>query len=76
MIGQDDMVYPEGEAPDLGSIVAISNVNGVREYRLLSGDISKLNSVVTYCRSGSTAYVVDTGAVYMFHQSSKTWYEQ
>lgn len=76
MTGQDGRVYPNGEAPDLGSIVAISNVNGLREYRLLSDDISKLNSTVTYCRTGSTAYVVDTGALYMFHESDKTWYEQ
>jgi hypothetical protein len=76
MTGQDGKIYPDGEAPDLGSITAISNVNGLREYRLLSVDISKLNSVVTYCRTGSTAYVVDTGAVYMFHEANHTWYEQ
>lgn len=74
MIGVDDNVYQDGEAPDLGSITPVSNEKGVREYRLLSADISKLNSVVTYCGNGSTAYVVDTGALYMFH--SGTWYEQ
>lgn len=74
MTGQDGRVYPNGEAPDLGSIVAVKNENGVRQYSLLSADISKLNSVVTYCGTGSTAYVVDTGAVYMFHDG--VWYEQ
>ena len=74
MTRQDSKVYPDGEAPDLGSIVAVKNENGVRQYSLLSADISKLQSTVTYCGTGSVAYVVDTGAVYMFHEG--TWYEQ
>ena len=76
MIGQDGKVYPEGEAPDLGSIVPVSNVMGVREYRLLSKDLGLLKSNVTYCGTGSTAYCADTGAVYMFHGETKQWYEQ
>jgi hypothetical protein len=75
-----EKIYPQDEAPDLGSIVAVPNqeskASGLREYRLLSKDISLLNSKVTYCATGSTAYVVDTGAVYMFHEETKTWYEQ
>ena len=76
MIGQDGKVYPEGEAPDLGSITPVSNIDGVREYRLLSKDIGILRSAVTYCGSGSTAYCVDTGDVLMFHADTKQWYEQ
>lgn len=30
MIGQDSNVYPEGEAPDLGSIRVLSNNRGSR----------------------------------------------
>lgn len=74
MTGQDGRVYPNGEAPDLGSITAISNVNGVREYRLLNTDLTKLQNNVKYCGTGSTAFVVDTGAVYMFHDADKTWH--
>ena len=69
MIGQDSNVYPEGEAPDLGSIRVIKNEGGIREYVLLSADFSKLP---TYANTGSTAICVDTGEAYMLHDS--TWY--
>lgn len=46
-----EKIYPQDEAPDLGSIVAVPNqeskASGLREYRLLSKDISLLNSKVT-----------------------------
>ena len=77
---KSDYPYPSGEVAGLGSITAVpsgeSGSSGIREYRLLSKDISLLNSKVTYCATGSTAYVVDTGALYMFHAETKTWYEQ
>lgn len=73
MIWQDYIAYPDDDAPDIGSITPISNDNGVREYRLLAADLDKLNSVVTYCGTGSTAYITDTGAIYMFQDGS--WYE-
>lgn len=78
MIRQDEMVYLDGEAPDLGSITPIKYdaTTGTREYRLLSKDKSKLNSIVTYCGTGSTAYCVDTGEFLMFHTDTKQWYEQ
>ena len=74
MTRQDAKVYPDGEAPDLGSIAAVRNENGIREYRMLSTDVPKLNSTVTYCADGSSAYCVDTGDVYMF--LGGTWYKQ
>ena len=55
MTRQDAKVYPDGEAPDLGSIAAVRNENGIREYRMLSTDVPKLNSTVTYCADGSSA---------------------
>ena len=73
MIWQDYIAYPDDNVPDIGSIEPISNDNGVREYRLLAVDLDKLNSTVTYCGDGSTAYVSDTGAIYMFQDG--TWYE-
>lgn len=60
----------------LGSIVPVSSINGITEYRLLNKDLTLLQNSVKNCRTGSTAYVVDTGAVYMFHEETKTWYEQ
>ena len=39
-------------------------------------DFSKVKNNVKNCRTGSTAYVVDTGALYMFHAETATWYEQ
>ena len=57
MIWQDYIAYPDDDAPDIGSITPISNDNGVREYRLLAADLDKLNSVVTYCGTGSTAFI-------------------
>ena len=60
----------------LGSIVPISSINGITEYRLLNKDLTLLQNNVKNCRTGSTAYVVDTGALYMFHAETATWYEQ
>lgn len=49
----------------------VTNIDGVREYALLSADFDLLPK---YCKTGSTAICVDTGEMYIFHKATKTWY--
>lgn len=74
MISQDDVNYEEGQVPDIGSITPIKNENGIREYVFLSSDFDKLQSIVTYCKTGSVAFACDTSDVYTFHSDTKQWY--
>lgn len=71
---QDGQTYLAGEeVPDIGSWVDISE-NGEKDYRGLSKDVSKLPK--GYPNTGSTAYCVDNGDLYMFEKTSNKWYLQ
>jgi len=71
----DGIAYQDDEAPDLGSIECIETDDRKRNYQLLSADVDKLNTIITYVGAGSSALVLDTGEVYMFHEKSTTWYK-
>lgn len=72
----------DGQESDLGSWVCKSvdndEVYGTRQFREyygLSTDIDKLPKG-EYMATGSTAYCVDNGSLYMYNAVSKTWVEQ
>ena len=73
----DGQSYKRGETVhDLGSFVCTEVTAGnVRSYTGLSTDISKLP---TYegLGAGSSAYCVDSGELYMYDKSTKTWKAQ
>lgn len=52
---------------DLGSIEEVGN----GDFQLLSADVDKLPT--TNVKPGSSAFVLDTGDLYVFHNESKTW---
>lgn len=69
------------DVPDLGSFRNDKLENGKRNYYGLSADVAKLpkKSVCpeyTDLKTGSTAYCVDDGSLYMYEESSDTWYAQ
>ena len=69
----DEFYYTEDEFPDFGTIQVDETQHtkhGKRTYTLDSTDVAKLESLITYCASGSVALVRDTGDVYQFN--SKT----
>lgn len=72
---QDGQFYKKGEEIwDLGSFVATSVSGNIRNYEGLSGDIAKLpkyNDLST----GSSAFCVDTGQLFKYEATTKTWYE-
>ena len=57
---------------DLGSIEYINSTDNKIEFQLLEADIDKLPTNVP---AGSSVFVLDTKAVYIFHEQSKTWIE-
>lgn len=70
------------EATDLGSWVCVKVTRDhtygdkqLREYFGLSSDISKLPKYEDLA-TGSNAYCVDNGNLYMYNAVSKTWVEQ
>lgn len=65
----DDM----SQAPDFGSIRCTRNEGMIRHYWGLSADLDK---VPTYVRTGSSCLMVDTGDLYFFEETTKTWYKQ
>lgn len=68
----DGIVYGPGqEIPDLGSWVAKDVRSDYREYYGLSEDKDKLPK---YCRTGSSAFCVDTLEIAYFDKSTNTWY--
>lgn len=71
----DGQLYNEGdEIPDLGSFVATSVDGNIRDYEGLSKDFDKLpkyNDLGT----GSSAFLIDTGQLYEYEATTKTWYE-
>lgn len=69
------------DVPDLGSFHNDKLENGKRNYYGLSADVAKLPTKAEYpqytdLKTGSIAYCIDTGAVYMYEESSDTWYAQ
>lgn len=70
----------ESLVPDLGSFRCDSVENGKRKYYGLLSDVYKLPtrraySQYTDLKTGSTAYCVDDGSLYMYEESTDTWYE-
>lgn len=58
------------DGTDLGSIEDIGSTDNKNNFQLLSADIAKLPTDVS---AGSSAFVLDTGAVYVFHSQTLTW---
>lgn len=70
----DGQFYRKGEEIwDLGSFVATDVDGNIRNYDGLSKDVSKLPH---YVETGSSAYCIDTGDIYIYEKSSDTWYLQ
>lgn len=82
MIVFDGIKYENADdVPDIGSFRCDTVENGKRNYLGLSADVAKLpkKSVCpeyTDLKTGSTAYCVDDGSLYMYEESSDTWYAQ
>ena len=68
---------------DLGSIEVVDVTKTKIDFQLMSVDISKLPTegmkpnntglALDTLGAGSSAFVLDTGDVYVFHGQSKTW---
>ena len=67
---------PRGESimiwngQDLGSVEVAEVKDSVYSFQLYNTDLSNLPTDVA---AGSSALVLDTGNVYIFHQQTKTW---
>lgn len=76
IVVQDGRTYEAGaEVPDMGSLTATSVDGGVRNYEGYSRDFDKLptyDDLVT----GSSAYFQDTGDLYKYEATTKTWNKQ
>lgn len=71
----DGHIYQKGEEiPDLGSFVATSVDGHIRGYEGLSADIEKLPQYDDL-GTGSSAFCVDTGQLFKYEATTKTWYE-
>lgn len=71
----DGQFYKKGEEiHDLGSFVATSVFGNVRNYEGLSKDIGKLPQYDNLS-TGSSAFCLDTGDLYKYEQTTKTWYK-
>ena len=69
------------DVPDIGSFRCDTVENGKRNYLGLSADVAKLPTKSVYpeykdLKTGSTAYCVDGGSLYMYEESSDMWHEQ
>ncbi len=74
MIVFDGQTYEDDETPwDLGSFTAVEVDGNARKYRGLSKDVDKLPH---YVATGSSALCLDTGDLYMYLESTDTWYLQ
>lgn len=70
----DGQLYKPGdEIPNLGSFVATSVDGKIRNYDGLSSDVDKLPH---YVETGSSAYCIDTGDIYIYEKKSDIWYLQ
>lgn len=71
----DGLVYSKGdEIPDLGSFVATSADGNIRNYEGLSADIDKLPRYDSL-GTGSSAFCLDTGQLFKYERTTRTWYE-
>lgn len=71
----DGQTYYSGdEIWDLGSFVATSVSGQIRNYEGLSSDVSKLPKYDNLS-TGSSAFCVDTGDLYKYEKTTKTWYK-
>lgn len=69
----DGVEYNKGdEIWDLGSFVAVEARGMMRSYEGLSKDAP--NKLPHYVSSGSSAFCLDTGDMYKFHEQTDTWY--
>lgn len=62
------------EVPDLGSFVATSVSGDIRNYEGLSKDVDKLPKYDDL-QTGSSAFCIDTGQLFKYEKTTKTWYE-
>ena len=61
------------DGTDLGSIEDTSGTgDNKRNFQLFNADVSKLPTTKDVA-GGSTAFVIDTGDVYLFHGQTRTW---
>ena len=65
---------PGDEVPDLGSFVAMPGSDKVRNYSGLSRDVHKLPKY-SDLMTGSSALCIDTGQLFNYESTTKTWYE-
>lgn len=73
MIKFDGQYYEnESDVPEFSSIRLVNEKGNIRDYEGLIADVSKLP---TYVLTGSSFFALDTGAVYKFDESTKTWLE-
>lgn len=71
----DGQYYKVGEEiPDLGTFVATSIDGNIRNYEGLSADVLKLPKYDNL-GTGSSAFCVDTGQLFKYEKTTKTWYE-
>lgn len=72
-VKKDGKFYKAGdEVPDLGSLVATSVEGKIRNYEGLSKDFNKLPTYDDLA-TGSSAFLSDTGDVYKYEATTKTW---
>lgn len=62
------------EVPDLGTFVATSVSGKIRNYEGLSKDVGKLPNYDDL-GTGSSAFCLDTGELYKYEKTTKTWYQ-
>lgn len=71
----DGRWYAMGDdIPDLGSFVAMPGSDKIRNYEGLSKDTQKLPKYDDL-ETGSSAFCVDTGQLFKYEKTTKTWYE-
>lgn len=69
---KDGVLYEVGDTiPDMGSLVCVSNENGIKQFEGFSEDAEKLP--VTNLKTGSQALFYDTGIVKKFEEKSGSW---
>jgi len=75
MSGYVDGVWYDNieNAPDMGSIKCTGTDGSdhmIRSYMGMSKDADKMP---TYVRTGSSCLMIDTGAMYLFEETTKQW---
>ena len=63
------------DGSDLGSIESTGSTDGKWNFQLMSADTAKLPTDSSVA-AGSSALVLDTGDILIFHAQSKTWVQQ